>query len=162
VALLSITTYLAGLVFTAMAIGGSRLWRGIWRRKAISTAPNDAVDHALFILMAVVFSVVVIPWFAWSDGGDAQLGLPTRRGFYAAVTNWEARAAVVVAAEGSAVALEDRCVLYLGQADGVMALYNPKDKSSWRVPVGSVTVQTGGRLSDVGVVPRGCREPPES
>jgi hypothetical protein len=63
---------------------------------------------------------------------------------------------VHIAGSSTTSLADGTCVLYLGQSDGVLALYDPATGGSWRVPTGAAIVETRGRLANVELVPNDC------
>jgi hypothetical protein len=72
---------------------------------------------------------------------------------------WTADPAIVHPLTSASPFKEGQCVLYLGQGDGLWAIYDPATHSSWRVPLSDLTIQTGGPLNGVEQVPQGCPKP---
>jgi hypothetical protein len=62
-------------------------------------------------------------------------------------------AAIVARADAES---DGGCVIYLGNANGFVALYDPADGSSVRLPTSGTTVLTGGPLADAANVARDC------
>jgi hypothetical protein len=80
---------------------------------------------------------------------------PSRISCWHKYLSWPAQAAVVHTASEAALP-SGTCVLYLGEADGYTALFDPGTDKSWRVPSGDVVIETGDKLSGVEKVPDDC------
>ncbi len=102
-------------------------------------------------------AVLGIPVIAAAFEADSvEEGRPVRQSDWALPFAWEAPAAVATRADESG----GRCLIYLGNASGFVALYDPADGSSLRLPTSGTTVRTGGLLTDAANVPRAVRRPP--
>jgi hypothetical protein len=75
---------------------------------------------------------------------------------------WRAEAALVHPLSGADVDLGVECVLFVGQADGTFALYDPVTRRALHVPSSAVVIETGGVLDRVAEVPEDCPAPGES
>jgi hypothetical protein len=99
-------------------------------------------------------TVLAIPVIAAAFEADSvEKGRPVRQSDWALPFAWDAPAAVVTRADGES---DGRCVIYLGNAGGFVALYDPADASSLRLPTSGTTVRTGGPLANIGNVPGDC------
>jgi hypothetical protein len=56
---------------------------------------------------------------------------------------WDADVASVLVGRADVI-LPNSCLIYLGQAGGFAALFDPVTDSSWLVPTDSVSIRTGG------------------
>jgi hypothetical protein len=69
--------------------------------------------------------------------------------------SWDSQAALVDKIGGD-VSASAGCMIYLGRAEGLVVLYDPSSRFTWRVPSGAVTIRTGGELATVERVPDDC------
>lgn len=136
--------------------------RGIWRlsrgrswrppRTESSTGAALLVPVALWVVQAIGMSIAT----ASDSAEDVRDGFPTPGSILSGVLRWNAEAAIVSGAGTDTTEPFDRCVIYLGQAEGMAALYDPASRYTWRVPVGAVKIRTGGPLAIVNRVPEDC------
>lgn len=119
--------------------------------------PNRTLALFFFILFWPAIYLAGQIGHASTDGRAAQMGKPVS---YSITSPYQAEAAVVHYLRPSARSplMDGQCVLLLGEADGLLALYDPEAHASFRVPAGSVVVETGGGLKDVAKVPTDCPE----
>jgi hypothetical protein len=112
-----------------------------------------SVDDWVFdvVGLAVVLLPIMLATFA---GIDAANGIPSDPAFTG--VSWRAEAARIYPDVPSEPIEEGKCVLYLGQNQGVTVLYEPKSRTTWRVPTSGAVVETGGALDDVERVPEDC------
>ena len=111
------------------------------------TEPRDlTVTLSVALLAPLVFAAVTGPAAA---RGEPIEYLPFR-------PIWRAEAARVHALDGITLPIGVECVLFVGESEGVYALYDPGTQQAWRVPVSSVVIETGGDLEDVEILPRDC------
>jgi hypothetical protein len=68
---------------------------------------------------------------------------------------WRAEAARVHPLGRADVDIGD-CVLFVGEDDGIVALYDPATRRSWRLPTSAVAIETGGALEQIEQVPEDC------
>lgn len=104
------------------------------------------------VILVLAFLPVVI---ALSRVGSVQNGQPQSSGVFSGYL-WSAEAARVYPDRPEVPLKAGQCVLYLGHGDGYWALYDPATQTSWRVPMGVLTVRTGGALESVEQVPQDC------
>lgn len=98
------------------------------------------------ILTAI--AVLGLPIYNAALEADAvQDGRPVRQSDWVYPFAWDAPAARVTRAGSEAGG--GRCMIYLGNAGGFVAVYDPTDGSSWRLPTSGTIVQTGGPLADI-------------
>lgn len=136
-----------------------RYWYRLSGQSAKEGTLSDRMERLRSrVVVLVIFIFVVLPPFsAWYGAGSAEEGIPITAEWpnypwraEPALIHWLDRSHIHPIAEG-------QCVLYLGQADGFVALYDPTGEgSSWRLPEGAVAIETGGELQDVEKVPAGC------
>jgi hypothetical protein len=109
-----------------------------------------------FVFDILFLSVVFLPVsFSLVTAGEAADGQASGQSVLS--IPWRAEAALVHTLGDELAGLQEgTCVLYLGSADGLFALYDPLTQSSWRVPTTAVALETGGPLSDVQHVPQDC------
>jgi hypothetical protein len=99
-------------------------------------------------------AVLAIPVVATAIEADSVVeGQPVRQSDWVLPFAWDAPAAIVARADAES---GGRCVIYLGNAGGFVALYDPADASSVRLPTSGTTVRTGGPLADAENIPRDC------
>ena len=120
-----------------------------WNKKAGQEVVRFGKLSGFVIL--TVFALINPILMAIASGSDAENGIEIRP------TLLPFRADVAIVHTTSVGGLANgSCVLYLGQSDGIIALYDPASKSSWRMPSSTTVVETGGRLNDVERVPGDC------
>lgn len=111
-----------------------------------------------FLTEIILFAAFVFPvvwaFFAASDAASGKTASPSVFWF-----PFRAEAAIVHVDAPKRLG-DGSCVLYLGQSDGVIALYDPATRTSWRVPTSDTVVETGGRLANVYEVPGDCPRTP--
>jgi hypothetical protein len=123
-------------------------------KKAWATTVRELGSERLPNALAAAF--LILPLFlAFAEAGGAAGGTPVE----AFIGSWQAEAARVHVLDPIVPLPDGSCVLYLGQADGQLALYDPATRTSWRVPVNVAVIETGGDLSDVQQVPEDCPMP---
>ena len=139
-----------GIFFTAMygiwqygVRRDDRYFSVRWRRVALLTP----IAAFAFFTLAVRPMWVAVRQADAIEQGDRLLAFPS---------DWKWDAPVALLSPVPPGSSETpTCVVFLGHANGVMAFYDPGTRTSWRVPVGSVIVQTGLPLH------RAIREIPE-
>jgi hypothetical protein len=110
----------------------------------------------LSVFLTIVFALSV---FIWQFVGAGLAAANARKGIEVEGPVWRAHRATVSwlgpTRPSSLVGIEQHCVMYLGQANGVTILYDVDAKATVRVPVSELTVTT---LSVNGGI--GCRPNP--
>jgi hypothetical protein len=92
---------------------------------------------------------------AMSSGDEAAAGHPHPPGAIP-TESWSATASQIHLLQPVSGLLDGQCLLFLGEGDGYVALYDPARSEGWRVPVSSVAINTGGALGLVDRVPNDC------
>jgi hypothetical protein len=111
---------------------------------------NRGAAFELSLLFLVVMVLV-----AGLDGSSVALGrIPSP---FLPRFQWPAQPALIHLSGHAPRGLrQGQCVIYLGESDGVFALYDPSSKSSWRINASVVTVETGSRPDRIGEVSDDC------
>lgn len=104
------------------------------------------------LTMVVVLAIPIAT--ATYEADLVERGRPVRQRDWILPFAWDAPAAVVMPSDGGPA--DQRCVIYLGQGNGFIALYDPEDRSAWRLPSSGTVVRTGGDLADAEQLPRDC------
>jgi hypothetical protein len=124
--------------FEALRHGGPALARRMMWRALLSGA---ALAAALFLFLA------------HAEGQEALRGKGTSP--YASSSllplfPWEAEPAVVYTLDSNSAAriTNGSCYLFLGGADGVTVLYDPREAMTIRLPTGAIELRTGASLVD--------------
>jgi hypothetical protein len=118
-----------------------------------SRTASGAQYLALWPALTAV-AVLAVPIFnAAIEADSVEAGRAVRQSDWLLPFAWDALAAIV---SPSGAEAPGRCVIYLGNAGGFVAMYDPADGSSLRLPTSGTTVRTGGRLADVANVPGDC------
>jgi hypothetical protein len=158
-------SFLNAVIYVGFSIA-SRIVRLAWRLARKKTQPSEPTtapsarplewlsSFASISLVVGAFFVAITIGSAGSSAESVRGGVPAPPNVWSG--SWDAQAAIVRQGGGSDVDLIGRCVIYFGQADGLAAFYDPATGSSWRVPIGSVAIQTGGALAGVTLVPDDC------
>jgi hypothetical protein len=162
--LILLTIYGGLVVALALVIAGSTTFVA----EALSTAgrpdvrdlgaKRDFASHVRrffflwpFLTMLLVLVLPIV--YAAMEADTVESGHPVRQSDWIYPFAWDAPAALVGA---SGTEMSSRCLIYLGQADGSIALYDPADRTAWRLPTSGTVVRTGGSLTDVNRVPIDC------
>jgi hypothetical protein len=136
----------------ALKLARDERHRGAWARARgrVSKTSRSAFRDVIGFIIVVV--LVTSPFEGWLSARDATAGHPA----YSTFGVWSAVASRVHLLQPTVGLTDGQCMLYLGEADGFVALYDPAEGQSWRVPVSVVAVETGGALDEVETVPDDC------
>jgi len=162
--LILLTVYGGILIFATLWLAASVAFvaeqasASIRGRSRSQVAPKSLVSHGWeFVRLwpaLTVLAVLAIPVVAAAIEADSvEEGRPIRQSDWALPFAWDAPAAIVTRPDSMS---DEHCMIYLGNAGGFVALYDPADGSSLRLPTSGTTVRTGGRLADAANVPRDC------
>jgi hypothetical protein len=159
---LAVARIIGGFVAVFLAALVGVLWPGPGHgRPSFFSELNKKAGHeivrfgnlsgfVIFVLFALVTPII----FALLRAPLASDGIETRPRFDPFIFRAEA---AIVHTDTSAYGLANgSCLLYLGQSDGIIALYDPASRTSWRMPASATAVETGERLDDVERVPGDC------
>lgn len=133
-------------------VRGKDSWRIRDRIHDLGASPPAAV-RALMLVFALIYLSSLVLTATWT-GQRAANGDPVP---YQLTRPFRAEAAIVHllgAYADNNVVLQGQCVLYLGEADGIYALFDPASGAALRVPAGSVVIETD--LGNVERVPADC------
>jgi hypothetical protein len=144
------------LVYWPLGRWIASMWIRPRGRPPLKTKRGKSLERATPWVLSVVLVLMVSTPVAGGFGQASQVEQGVVNPPYVQLVWWDTRAAEIQTAEGSAVNLPEGCLIYLGQANGFAAIYDPRTDTSWRVPTGSIAIQTGGELADVSVVPDDC------
>jgi len=123
-------------------------------KETLNLGGREVVRALVFdiLFLSVVFLPVSFSLITAGEVADGQVS-----GQSVLSISWRAEAGIVHTLGDELPGLhEGKCLLYLGSADGLFALYDPMTQSSWRVPTTALALKTGGPLSDVQRVPQDC------
>jgi hypothetical protein len=104
-------------------------------------------------LLLVLFALATPVIYALLRAPLAPDGIETRPAFD---LTFRAEAAIVHTDTSAYGLANGSCILYLGQSDGILALYDPASGTSWRMPASATAVETGEALDNVERVPGDC------
>lgn len=162
---LAIGRIIAGFLAVFLAALVGVLWpgRGHRSRPSFFSELNNKAGQEIvrfgklsgFVIL-VSFALVTPIIFALLRAPLAPDGVETRPRFD---LTFRAEAAIVHTDTSAYGLANGSCVLYLGQSDGIIALYDPASGTSWRMPASVTAVETGERLDDVERVPDDCPDP---
>ena len=109
---------------------------------------------AVVFAIATLLVLTSVALQGWSDGRAVRDGQVRHATLEPGIpfSSWGADAATITWIGSGSPPAElavDPCFLYLGRADGVVVLFDPRSRRSIRVPAGNVLVSVDGTVNDL-------------